>query len=209
MGSTKTTLIRRTNLSNFVSEMMMFITPNIETLPWELIRFICGFLSKSDISSLEMTSFHLRRLISSSGVWRDVVLRQHEELKNFVSKPKECTIVEQMIKFLNQKQLEEARNYKIISSLIQETMIVLKVIEPAGFLLTATEESKAWENYLSVVRPLVTKAISEEKTTRPCSGKREISEFWFALNIPTAYLRNRMSWTTLYEKRYKQGGCRT
>ena len=184
-SSAKTTLIRRTNLSNFVSEMSMFIIPNIQTLPRELIRFICGFLSKSDISSrLEITSFHLRRLISSSGVWRDIVLRQHEELKKFVSKPKECTIVEQMMKFLNEKQLEEARYYKIIASLIQETMIVLKVIEPAGFLLTATEESKTWENYLSVVRPLVTKAISEEKTTRPSSGKREISEFWFALNIP-------------------------
>jgi hypothetical protein len=68
--------------------------------------------------------------------------------------------------------------------------------------LPSKKEKQAWDVYLSVVRPIVSQFISEEKKSKlGAVGRKEISELWFALNIPTAYLRNRLSWYTLYENR--------
>ena len=64
------------------------------------------------------------------------------------------------------------------------------------------EEKQAWDAYQSVVRPMVTQFITEQKKSYyGAVGRTEISQLWFFMNIPTAYLRNQLSWFTLYEDR--------
>ena len=182
---------------------MSYRTPaNLSLLPPELIRHICGYLSTSDILSLELTDRQQRRLIGESGVWRDVVLRWREKMNKKcpqLMNMEQMKMVDQMVNFFVSKGLQEARYFKVVEGIISQTIKVLTVIDSKE---ERCKISQAWMTYLSIVRPMVGQFITEEKKLTLGVGRKEISELWFALNIPTAHLRNRLSWFTLYENRF-------
>eukprot|EP00092_Neocalanus_flemingeri_P016154 GFUD01017483.1.p1 GENE.GFUD01017483.1~~GFUD01017483.1.p1 ORF type:complete len:187 (-),score=13.64 GFUD01017483.1:64-624(-) len=174
---------------------------NLSFLPPELIRHICRYLNTADILSLELTDRQQRRHIGESGVWRDVVLRWREHFQKKVTRcPHQRKLVEQIVDVFRNKGLQEARYFKVASGLISQTKKILSVLDSDRYL-PCKEETQAWNTYLSVVRPMTAQFITEEKKLIVGAGRKEISELWFALNTPTAYLRNRLSWYTLYENR--------
>eukprot|EP00092_Neocalanus_flemingeri_P030222 GFUD01032801.1.p1 GENE.GFUD01032801.1~~GFUD01032801.1.p1 ORF type:complete len:186 (+),score=25.94 GFUD01032801.1:164-721(+) len=176
------------------------VQSNLSFLPPELIRHICRYLNTADILSLELTDRQQRRLIGESGVWRDVVLRWREQMTETKKCPKKRKMVEQMVDIFRNKGLQEARYFKVASGLISQTKKILSVLDSDRYL-PCKEETQAWNTYLSVVRPMTAQFITEEKKLIVGAGRKEISELWFALNTTTAYLRNRLSWYTLYENR--------
>ena len=175
---------------------------NLTSLPSEIIRHICGYLNTADILSLELTDRQQRRQISESGLWRDVVLRSRAKLcyrRNFTTR--RCHVVEQMVDFLGRKNLQEARYFKVVLAIIWQLCKIIKVLDSDRYLPSkrvkgkwvsseSTEERIAWDNYLSVVKPLVSQAVLQEKKINPGAGRKELVELWFALNIPTAFLKH-------------------
>ena len=93
---------------------------SLSTLPLEIHRLICSFLSTRDILRLELTDKYQQRRISESGVWRDTLLRWRRDLEDVLGeKMFKCKVVEEMADFLVKNEL--GKYYKVASGIIRET----------------------------------------------------------------------------------------
>eukprot|EP00092_Neocalanus_flemingeri_P018755 GFUD01020312.1.p1 GENE.GFUD01020312.1~~GFUD01020312.1.p1 ORF type:complete len:182 (+),score=11.45 GFUD01020312.1:98-643(+) len=165
-------------------KMSYRVQATLSFLPAELIRQICGYLNIADILSLELTDGQLRQLIGEGGVWRDVVLRWRDQVKC----SKQRKLVEQMVDILGKKGLQETRHYKIVLGILRQTKKILLVVDSDRYL-TFEVGTQAWVTYLSVVRHLVAQFITEERKLIVGARRKEMSELWFVLNTPLAYVR--------------------
>ena len=96
--------------------MILTMQANLSSLPPEIIRHLCSFLSMQDIINLELTARDQRRLICESGVWRGVLLRWRNDLIVVLGeKMVKCRIVEEMADFLAMNELKELKYYKVAS----------------------------------------------------------------------------------------------